>query len=170
MDFKLYKNPDGPDIGTAGADVLEVDGLCFKDLAGTGELLPYEDWRLSYEERAEDLASRLSIPEIAGLMLYSPHQMVPAMPGGPFPGTYEGKTLRESGADPWALTDQQREFVDRDHVRHILAASLEDAETAARWSNELQAYAESLPWGIPVNISSSSSEYLTMSEASAIFA
>ena len=154
MDFKLYKNPDGPDIGTAGADVLEVDGLCFKDLAGTGELLPYEDWRLSYEERAEDLASRLSIPEIAGLMLYSPHQMVPAMPGGPFPGTYEGKTLRESGADPWALTDQQREFVDRDHVRHILAASLEDAETAARWSNELQAYAESLPWGIPVNISS----------------
>ena len=40
MDFKLYKNPDGPDIGTSGAKIIEEDGLCFKDLAGTGELLP----------------------------------------------------------------------------------------------------------------------------------
>lgn len=154
MDFKLYKNPDGPDIGTTGAKILEVDGLCFKDLADTGELLPYEDWRLSDEERARDLASRLSIPEIAGLMLYSPHQMVPAPEHGPFPGTYGGKTFPESGALPWDLTDQQRSFVKKDHVRHILAMALENAETAARWSNELQAYAESLPWGIPVNISS----------------
>lgn len=154
MDFKLYKNPDGPDIGTAGAKVLKVDGLCFKDLSGTGELLPYEDWRLSDEERAKDLAARLSLPEIAGLMLYSPHQMVPANPHGPFPGTYGGKTFPDSGAAPWDLTDQQREFVDKDHVRHFLAMVLENAETAARWSNELQAYAESLPWGIPVNISS----------------
>lgn len=133
MDFKLYKNPDGPDIGTTGAKIIEADGLYFKDLSGTGELLPYEDWRLSDEERAKDLASRLSIPEIAGLMLYSPHQMVPAMPGGPFPGTYEGKTFPESGALPWDLTDQQKSFVDRDHVRHILAMALENAETAARW-------------------------------------
>ena len=154
MDFKLYKNPDGPDIGATGARIIEADGLCFKDLAGAGKLLPYEDWRLSDEERARDLASRLSIPEIAGLMLYSPHQMVPAPAAGPFPGTYGGKSLDESGADPWALTDQQRDFVKKDHVRHILAAGMESAETAARWSNELQAYAESLPWGIPVNISS----------------
>lgn len=154
MDFKLYKNPDGPDIGTAGAKVLKVDGLCFKDLSGTGELLPYEDWRLSDEERAKDLAARLSLPEIAGLMLYSPHQMVPANSHGPFPGTYGGKTFPDSGAAPWDLTDQQRKFVDKDHVRHLLAMVLENAETAARWSNELQAYAESLPWGIPVNISS----------------
>ena len=139
MDFKLYKNPDGPDIGTAGAKVLKVDGLCFKDLSGTGELLPYEDWRLSDEERAKDLAARLSLPEIAGLMLYSPHQMVPANPHGPFPGTYGGKTFPDSGAAPWDLTDQQREFVDKDHVRHLLAMVLENAETAARWSNELQA-------------------------------
>ena len=103
MDFKLYKNPDGPDIGTAGAKVLKVDGLCFKDLSGTGELLPYEDWRLSDEERAKDLAARLSLPEIAGLMLYSPHQMVPANPHGPFPGTYGGKTFPDSGAAPGDL-------------------------------------------------------------------
>ena len=122
--YRIYQNPNGPEIGAAGAKVLEVDGLCFKDLAGTGELLPYEDWRLSPEERAKVLAGRLSIEEIAGLMLYSPHQMVPAMPGGPFPGTYGGKTLSESGAEHWDLTDQQRHFIEKDHVRHVLALSL----------------------------------------------
>lgn len=43
-----------------------------------GELLPYEDWRLDAKTRAKDLAGRLSIEEIAGLMLYSSHQLVPA--------------------------------------------------------------------------------------------
>ena len=56
----------------SGVKVLEKDGYYFKDLAKTGELLPYENWRLSDEERAADLAGRLSIEEIAGLMLYSP--------------------------------------------------------------------------------------------------
>ena len=74
---------DGKTIAWAeesGVKVLEKDGYYFKDLAKTGELLPYEDWRLSDEERAADLAGRLSIEEIAGLMLYSPHQAVPPMP------------------------------------------------------------------------------------------
>ena len=75
--------------------VREQDGLCFKDLARTGELLPYEDWRLPAEARAKDLASRLSIEEIAGLMLYSPHQMVPPRAGGPFTGTFGGKTWED---------------------------------------------------------------------------
>ena len=42
----------------SGVKVLEKDGYYFKDLAKTGELLPYEDWRLSDEERAADLADR----------------------------------------------------------------------------------------------------------------
>ena len=61
----------------SGLQILEQDGFYFKDLERTGELLPYEDWRLGAWERALDLAGRLSISEIAGLMLYSPHQVVP---------------------------------------------------------------------------------------------
>ena len=34
--------------------IIEADGLQFKDLDGTGELKPYEDWRLSPEERARE--------------------------------------------------------------------------------------------------------------------
>ena len=111
MKITYKSNPGGPTIGVASAPILAIDGLFFKDLEGTGSLLPYEDWRLTPEARAEDLASRLSVEEIAGLMMYSSHQMVPAMPFGPFVGTYGGKSLEESGAAPTDLTDQQKKFL-----------------------------------------------------------
>ena len=139
---------------SSGVKLIERDGLYFKDLARCGELLPYEDWRLPSTERAEDLARRLSVEEIAGLMLYSPHQMVPPRAGGPFKGTFDGKSFEESGCEPWALSDQQKEFLDREHIRHLLLTRVDDARTSAKWSNELQKRAEALPFGIPVNLSS----------------
>ncbi len=138
----------------SGVGILEKDGLYFKDMARTGKLLPYEDWRLSARERARDLASRLSIEEIAGLMLYSPHQMVPPEKGMPFSGTFGGKAWGDSGEAPYALSDQQKRFLERDHIRHILLMAVRDADTSARWSNELQHAAEKLPFAIPVNLSS----------------
>lgn len=152
--FRLYQNPDGPVLGTISAPILEQDGLFFKDLARTGQLLPYEDWRLPAQTRAEDLAARLSIEEIAGLMMYSPHQMIPTLPGDPFQGSYNGKPFPESGLERWALTDQQKAFLEQDHIRHVLVMKLESAGIAARWSNAIQQAAEELPWGIPVNVSS----------------
>lgn len=155
--FVVVQNETGPALGfcpESGTTLIEQDGCYFKDLAKTGELLPYEDWRLPAEERAKDLAARMTVEQIAGLMLYSPHQMVPAAPGGPFPGSYGGKSYPESGEKPWALTDQQKDLLQKDNIRHILAMTLENADTAARWNNEMQAMAEALPLGVPVNTSS----------------
>lgn len=155
--YVIVHNEGGPDLGyspDSGVEILEVDGLKFKDLAKTGELLPYEDWRLSADERAQDLAKRLSVEQIAGLMLYSPHQMVPALPTPPFPGTYDGKPFAESGAQPWDLTDQQKGLIGTDNIRHILATRFADAGVAARWNNEMQAMAEGIGLGVPVNTSS----------------
>ena len=154
MNITYKHNEGGPVIGSVSAPILEVDGMYFKDLEGTGNLLPYEDWRLSPEERAKDLSTRLTVEEIAGLMMYSSHQMVPAISGGPFVGTYGGKSLEDSGAEPWELTDQQKKFLTEDHVRHVLAMVLKDASTAANWNNRMQAFVEALPHGMPVNISS----------------
>ena len=57
MKYQIYHNENGPDIGCGESKgIIEQDGLFFKDLEGTGELLPYEDWRLPAEVRAEDLA------------------------------------------------------------------------------------------------------------------
>lgn len=149
--------PDGPALAWhegSGMGVIEQDGLYFKDLERTGKLVPYADWRLSPEERAKDLASRLTPEEIAGLMLYSPHQMVPPHQGAPFGGTFDGKTWEESGKEKHALSDQQLEFLEQRRIRHILMVAVDDAATAARWSNNLQQMAERLPHAIPVNISS----------------
>jgi len=154
MNVTYVVNPNGPKLGLSTAKLLQQDGLYFKDLEGTGKLLPYEDWRLSPEERAQDLAQRLSVEEIAGLMMYSSHQMVPFFAGSPFQATYDGKSFEESGVEAWALTDQQKKFLKEDHLRHVLAMLLKDAKTAALWNNEMQAFAEAQPHGIPVNISS----------------
>ena len=61
----------------SGVKILTVDGFAFKDLNRNGCLDKYEDWRLSSEERAKDLAAQLSLDEITGLMLYSSHQQIP---------------------------------------------------------------------------------------------
>lgn len=153
--YTLYKNEDGCVIGTVNGSVLEQDGLIFRDLAGTGTLLPYEDWRLEPSARARDLAGRLSVDMIAGLMLYSSHQMIPAaLPGTSFPATYGGKAFPDSGCQPWDMSDQQKEFLEKDNIRHVLVTRFQDIRTAVRWQNTMQAYAESLPYGIPVNFSS----------------
>ena len=148
---------NGPTLawyGDSGFGLIEADGLLFKDLERDGRLAPYADWRLPAERRARDLAARLSIGEIAGLMLYSPHQMVPPRAGGPFAGTFDGLGWEESGREKHALSDQQKRFLEADHIRHILMMGVDGAETAARWSNALQRLAERLPHAIPVNISS----------------
>lgn len=153
MKITYIHNQGGPVLGATSAPVIEQDGLYFKDLERTGELLPYEDWRLTPEARARDLASRLSVEEMAGLMLYSRHQTIPGSAVGPFVGTYGGKPLEESGAAETDLTDQQKAFLKDDHVRHVLVAGIKDAGTTAGWNNEAQAYVEALPHGIPVNTS-----------------
>lgn len=155
MDIKYIKNENGPVLGYTSLNIIEKDGLYFKDMDGTGDLKPYEDWRLSAEDRAKDLASRLSVEEIAGLMLYSAHQAVPNRASGHFgASTYGGKPFDESGAHSWALTDQQQTFLSEDNVRHVLATTFENAEVAAKWNNELQAFCEGKGFSIPVNTSS----------------
>lgn len=155
--IQYVKNSGGPILGystTSGVTILEQDGLFFKDLNQNGTLDKYEDWRLSPEERAKDLASKMSIEQIAGLMLYSRHQSIPAMSDGWFPSTYGGMSYEESGAKPWELTDEQLAFLAKDHLRHILVTQFESPEVAARWNNQVQAFAEGTGLGIPANNSS----------------
>ena len=158
-DFILVENPNGPTLGyspRSGITILEADGLSFKDLNRNGKLDRYEDWRLSADERAKDLASQMSIKQIAGLMLYSRHQILPANPVGHgfAEGTYDGKNFGDGDAKPWELTDQQKEFLRDDDLRHVLIMGIKSPEVAARWNNEMQAFVEGIGLGIPGNTSS----------------
>lgn len=157
--FVTVENVNGPTLGysrNSGVTILEIDGLKFRDLNRNGSLDKYEDWRLSPEMRATDLASKMSIEQIAGLMLYSPQQSLPALPmgDGPAEGTYNGKNFSESDAKSWELTDQQKIFLGTNNVRHVLLGAIENPATAARWNNEIQSFTERIGLGIPCNTSS----------------
>src|SRR5262245_31496125 len=108
--FLTISQPNGITLGyspSSGIGILKKDGFSFKDLNKNGSLDKYEDWRLPVDERAKDLASKMSIAQIAGLMLYSAHQAIPARETGLGRGTYNGKPLKESGAKSTDLSDQQ---------------------------------------------------------------
>lgn len=155
--FNLIQNPGGRTLGyspTSGVKILTVNGLAFKDLNRNGKLDKFEDWRLPYEQRARDLAAQLSVEEIAGLMLYSAHQSIPARAGGYFAGTYNGKPFTKGETDPGDLTDQQKKFLQEDNLRHVLVTTVQSPEIAAQWNNKLQAFCESVGKGIPANNSS----------------
>ncbi|MGZ8559629.1 MAG: glycoside hydrolase family 3 protein [Chitinophagaceae bacterium] len=139
---------------TSGVKLITAGGFAFKDLNKNGKLDKYEDWRLPADVRAKDLASKMPVEQIAGLMLYSRHQPVPTSPRGPFAGTYNGKAFAESGAKASDLSDQQKEFLTKDNMRHVLVTSVQSPEVAAIWNNNIQALTESIGLGIPANNSS----------------
>ncbi len=139
----------------SGVKILYDGGYAFKDLNRNGMIDPYEDWRRPSQERAADLASKMTVEEIAGLMLYSKHMAVPHISStDPMKYTFGGKSFAESGADTSALSDNQIVALKEDNLRHILVTKVSSPSAAARWNNNLQAFAESLPLGIPANNSS----------------
>ena len=156
--FMLVTQKGGPTLGyspQSGVKLLTVDGFAFKDLNRNDSLDAYEDWRLPAQERAADLASQLSIEEIAGLMLYSSHQAVPMIPTMGFGvSTYDGKDYEKSGAKPSDLSDDQKKFLADDHLRAVLVTRVESPAIAAVWNNNMQAFVEGLDHGIPANTSS----------------
>ena len=152
--YKLITQRGGATLGYTSAPILQDRGYAFKDLNRNGALDPYEDWRLPARKRAEDLAARMSVEEISGLMLYSSHQAVPGSAYGFGGATYDGKPWAESGAEPWALTDQQKRFLTEDNLRAVLVTSVQSPEVAARWNNAVQALTEGIGLGIPANNSS----------------
>jgi len=152
---RIIINKGGQTLGydtTSGVKIITVKGFAFKDLNKNGKLDKYEDWRLSADERAKDLASKLSVEQIAGLMLYSGHQSIPAGANRFFgAATYKGKPFKESGAKSSDLTDQQIKFLTKDNLRHVLITTVESPEVAAVWNNNVQALCEGIGFGIPAN-------------------
>ncbi len=156
-DYSIVNNVEGSTLGynkNSGVKLLTVDRYAFKDLNKNGTLDPYEDWRLSATERAEDLSQKMSLEQIAGLMLYSAHQAIPGRGGFGAPTTYDGKPFDESGAAASDLTDAQKVFLEKDNLRHVLITSVQSPKDAAKWNNNAQAMVEAIGMGIPINSSS----------------
>jgi len=151
-DYKLVINKDGRTLGyspSSRVKIIQDKGSSFKDLNKNGKLDVYEDWRLSVDDRAKDLAGKMSVEQIAGLMLYSRGESIPASHLN-----YRGKSYPKSGANPWDVHDIQIDNLKKNNLRHMLFRKIESPIVAAKWNNSVQALTESLPLGIPANNSS----------------
>lgn len=118
--------------------VLSVNGLKFRDLDGDGKLTPYEDWRLSPQQRADDLIARMTVEEKVGQML---HGTLPAL----------GAAIGNStvGYDMAALAPLLREK----HISSFITRLAVPPAQMAEQANAVQALAEQDRLGIPVTIS-----------------
>ena len=132
--------PKQPILGHRSAPLLTVNSLTFKDLNKNGKLDPYEDWRLPADVRAADLVQRMSLEELAGLMV---HGTLPSV--GP---------MAPLGAGTEYDLVKVHQFIYEDHVNAFITRLNARADLFAKQNNDVQAIAESSRWGIPVTISS----------------
>ena len=84
--FKTYQNTNGPTITTVKRPVIHQGDLYFKDIDGSGEVSPVNDWRLSPEERAAAYVKLLTVDEKIGQLFISDWRMGPKYPSGRLPG------------------------------------------------------------------------------------
>lgn len=133
-------NEGGATLGYApesGVTIIESDGYAFKDMNKNGELDPYEDWRLSYEERAVDLVSKMTIEQMSGLRINGAigglETDIPAM--NDMDGNPIDPQIVESGV--------------RYYIMYPVAFGA-PLNTVPACANALQATAESTELGIPM--------------------
>lgn len=129
-------NDGGETLGyspDSGVELIQVEGLAFKDLNRNGLLDAYEDWRLDDDARAGDLASQLPVEAMIPLLIHGDWDTF-------------GSSLGEQ--DLACLDGGVRAGLTRS------ATTEGNTKMAVTWVNLMQVYAETNGgFGIPVTIS-----------------
>jgi len=117
--------------------ILQVDGLAFKDLNKNTILDRYEDWRLSVDTRVEDLLSRMTLEEKAGLMVHANGPGNKSLPATS--SSYDLKVIEN--------------YLNHKKITSMVTRLASDPESLAKQNNLVQALAEKTRLGIPFTIS-----------------
>jgi beta-glucosidase len=144
-----------PDLGSRSVKILTKGGYDFKDLNKNGKLDKYEDWRLSTEERINDLISQMTLEEKVGFMIISQINMTRTSTGFTTDlveedavntsNLFTGKQLAEQEVNASGTT----KGINERHLRHFILRANAPAKTIAEWSNKVQTIAEESRLGIP---------------------
>ncbi|WP_370655340.1 glycoside hydrolase family 3 protein [Microbacterium terrisoli] len=118
---------------------VSTDGVRYRDLNGNGVMDPFEDPRLSPQERTADLLKRLTLEEKAGLLFQTVIEVGP-----------NGTILERPGKISKSPTSTV--VIDK-RINHFNVHHLKSAHDAATWNNAMQELAERTPHGIPITIS-----------------
>lgn len=164
-----------PVLGHRSANILIINNLQFKDLNRNGKLDRYEDWRLSYEARAKDLISKMSVEQKVGFMLISSTRLKNDW-SFEAPKTKDPVTSEFNEEDliqvinmfskqplpiPIMSAAGTTKAVTQYHLRHFILRVNTSTRTIAEWSNRLQAICESDGLGIPAIVASNPRNHIT---------
>jgi beta-glucosidase len=163
-----------PKVEARKTPYLRVAGLTFKDLNKNGVLDKYEDWRLPIDVRVEDLLSKMTLEEKAGLMIHASIQRATGPNGevldtmGSFGGGGRGgRSAAAASGDPGVIRAIQgrnqysvtpldsaapAELIQKRNVRWVVIRpnQNEPPEITAKFVNNLQEMAEATRLGIPM--------------------
>ena len=179
---KYYRNSNGPVIGTVSRKVIEKDGLYFKDLDGSGDFKPYDDWRLPAEERARAYVKALTTDEKIAQLFISDWRMGKYLSQFPDhqPQLDESGTLDDAEFSGKTIFGQQHlpgttELIKKWFARHLILRANPTPEDLADWLNQLHAVAEECEHFVPVQVVSNSRNengelVFGMNDAAGIFA
>ena len=163
--FKLYQNPNGPDITTVARPIIEADGLYFKDIDGSGTVSKVNDWRLPAAERAAAYVKQMTVDEKIGQLFISDWRMGPKYPSARIPGHVA--TPDESGCVDEGEVHQKTIFGEQSlpgtstlikewFARHTIVRENAQPDDMADYLNQLQAIAEECERFVPVSVASNS--------------
>ena len=179
---KYYSNPNGPVIGTVSRRILEHDGLYFKDLDGSGEFKPYDDWRLPPEERAAAYVKTLTVDEKIAQLFISDWRMGKYLQQFPehTPQLDESGTLDDAPFSGKTIFGKQNlpgttELIQKWFARHLILRANPTPEDLTDWLNQLHAVAEECEHFVPVQVASNSRNengevVFGMNDAAGVFA
>lgn len=142
-------------LSSTTKNIIEVDGLKFKDLNRNGKLDMYEDWRADDEDRITDLLSQLTLEEKVMLLFHT--CLAGNMGGGGLQMTeqelfeqncpFETSNTSSTGFSVWY-------YVNVYGLTHMLDNSNGTPAEKVQLHNIIQEMCESTRMGIPMTFSS----------------
>ena len=156
----MENNQKQPNLEVKVKNIIEVDGLKFKDLNNSGKLEPYKDWRLSPKERAENLVSLMNLDEKVGMMLINTRKMGLSQED-------KSKTSHDGVLDEAIVEKGESIFatskvygtthtIENRHLRHFIHRDNFSPAEMAEWINTMNELCEGTRLGIPCLIASNS--------------
>lgn len=144
MPVHAEETPVQPELKARVKEIIEVDGYRFKDLNDNGVLDAYEDWRLSPQERAENLLSLMTAEQKAAQMV---HLTLVTQKDSWFNKNNVGFALvYEYIFEPEEDDEAEEDGEESDETQTPISS----ARNAAMRTNEIQELSESSELGIPV--------------------
>jgi beta-glucosidase len=162
-------------LGYRSVEIINADGLQFKDLNKNKKLDKYEDWRLPADERIKDLISQMTMEEKVGFMLISTTRLAgdnafqANAPRTEITSGFNEEDLfqpnnmftRKPLQNPILTASGTTKGIMTRHLRHFILRANTNAKVLAEWANNLQALSESSRLGIPSIVASNPRNHIT---------